>query len=459
MTAQPKPRCGPADRAELDQIQHEASQSSGGELSHRVFDALVDHLFGAPDVDRIGPSNGITVCPVRVWDALRDLRTRVEQLERSEVDASWDAPMPNGCLPPTDAEGAALEVGDDVYYPEGDTLIVSRITQFVEQSDGTFVVLRQGTTVWLTGPTADIRRRPRAGRLVSPKKDAKPKTRSIRSGATGHRYELDGEKCPGVTTIIKEAVPMPALVGWAGRTVAEYVMERLAKRGDDILADELLADLRAFNETRKYPEKLGAPGTFSRIGLTKVLSQVQYAERDAAANRGTEVHTLAQRLSAGEEIEVPEALTGHVDSYLRFLEEWQPTDAILEGVVINRKWRYMGRFDLIATLPRLGRTLLDIKTSRTGPYGEAALQLAAYRYAETILDDDAEVPMPPVESTAILHVRADGYDLYPFEAGEGAFRIFLYCKQVAAAIDRDHGFIGNARGEALEVPAREEAAS
>jgi hypothetical protein len=290
---------------------------------------------------------------------------------------------------------------------------------------------------------------------VSPK-DAKPKTRLIRRGR-GHSYELDGEKVPGVTTVIGNGVPRPFLVGWAARTVAEYVIERLTKRGDDIVADELIADLRAFNETRNYPEKLGAG--FSRIGLTKILSQVQYAERDAAANRGTEVHSLAQRLSAGEEIEVPDELAGHVDSYLRFLEEWGPRDAILEGVVINRRWRYMGRFDLIATLPLLNRTLLDIKTSRTGPYGEDALQLAGYKFAETYLDGETESPMPPVDSAGILHIRADGYDLYPYEVDEGAFRIFLYAMQVGTAVDRDHGFIGNARGEALEAPAREEAAS
>lgn len=287
---------------------------------------------------------------------------------------------------------------------------------------------------------------------MTPKAD-KPKTRIIKSG-TGHRYELDGEKCPGVTTIKKQSVPMPALTGWAARTIAEYVMDRLTAKNGEVRADELLTDLRTFNETRKYPEKLGSG--FSRVGFTKVLAQVQYAERDAAAHRGTEVHKIAQQLSAGEEVEVPEELTGHIDSYLRFLEEWRPTDAILEGVVVNRKWRYMGRFDLIATLPPpLNRTLLDIKTGRTGPYGEDALQLAPYRYAETMLDGDGEVPMPPVDSTAILHVRADGYDLYPFDAGPGTFRIFLYCMQVAAALDREHGFIGNARGDALDAPALE----
>lgn len=284
------------------------------------------------------------------------------------------------------------------------------------------------------------------------------RTRLIRRGR-GHSYELDGEKCPGVTTIIKNSVPMPALVGWSARTVSEYVMDRLTVKGDSIDAGELVDALKAFNETRKYPEKLG--NGFSRVGLTKILAQVQYADRDAAANRGTDVHAIAQRLSAGEEVEVPEELERHVDNYLQFLQEWQPTDAILEGVVVNRRWRYMGRFDLIATLPYVtlpdgsswgGRTLLDLKTSRSGPYGEDAMQLAAYRYAESMIDGDTEVPMPEVESTGILHVRADGYDLFPFVADEQVHRIFLYGAQVAAALDRDTGLVGTAKGDALKAP-------
>lgn len=255
-------------------------------------------------------------------------------------------------------------------------------------------------------------------------------TKIIKRGQ-GHSYELDGRPVQGVTTILDNSVPKPALVGWAARTVAEYVVERLTINEGVVTADTLISDLRAYNDTRKWPEKLGVG--LPRIGLAKVLGTVQYAERDAAKNRGTEVHRLAELLAAGKEIDVPEELEGHVNSYLRFLEEWDPTDALLERVVVNRRWGYMGKFDMIATLPELGRTLVDIKTSRSGPYPETALQLAGYRYAETILDPDgeAEEAMPPVEACAVLWVRSDGYDLYRFGADESVYRIFLYCKQVA----------------------------
>lgn len=276
-------------------------------------------------------------------------------------------------------------------------------------------------------------------------------TKIIQRG-NGHSYLLDGEKVPGVTTILDYGIPKPALVGWAARTVAEYVVDRLTIVDGKVAADELVEALRSYNQTRKWPEKLG--DGLARVGLTKVLATVQYADRDAAANKGTQVHLLAQQLAEGQEIEVPDVLAGHVASYLRFLEEWQPTDAIVEGIVVNRRWRYMGKFDMIATLPPpLGRTLLDLKTSRSGPFAETALQLAGYRFAETLLDGNQEIPMPEVDSCAVVWIRADGYDVYRMVADEAAFRVFLYCKQVGSWLDRDTGGAATARSEALPPPA------
>lgn len=277
-----------------------------------------------------------------------------------------------------------------------------------------------------------------------------PLTRKIRRGR-GHSYELDGEKCPGVTTILGEGLPKPFLVGWAARTVAEYTTNRLVYRDGHVIADDLVEDLKAFNDTRRYPEKL--TGDFPRLGLTKLLGQVQYADRDEAANRGTEVHRLAEQLAAGEEVEVPEPLVGHVDAYLRFLEEWQPSDALLEVTVVNRRYRYMGTLDMVATIPGLGRCLLDIKTSKA-VYTDSALQLAGYRFAETIVDDDGtETDMDDIDFVGVIHVRADGYDLVPMRAGAEEFRIFLYCNEVARWRDDDNpDGEATVRGDALTPP-------
>ena len=39
----------------------------------------------------------------------------------------------------------------------------------------------------------------------------------------GHGYTLDGKRVKGVTTLINQGLPTPALPYWAAKSVAEYV--------------------------------------------------------------------------------------------------------------------------------------------------------------------------------------------------------------------------------------------
>lgn len=270
-----------------------------------------------------------------------------------------------------------------------------------------------------------------------------------RNYGRGHGYTIDGEKVPGVTTIIGNGLPKPALMGWAAKTIAGYVADRLDQDGDHVLADQLIEDLGelARSKGKPWPDKL------SRTKVAELLKGIHYEDRDQAAKRGTEVHALAERLALGEEVEVPEPLTGHVDAYLQFLDDWQPTDAILEFTVGSTQHRYSGTGDMIATLVDGDRWLLDIKTSRSGPFGEVALQLAGYRYAEWIVDEGGDAqPMPEVDRCGVIWVRADGYDLIPFTAGPAEFRQFLYVRQVGdwlADQDPRSGSDRQAKGAAI----------
>lgn len=303
---------------------------------------------------------------------------------------------------------------------------------------------------------------------MSPRRPAPP-TRIQRSG-NGHSYYLDGEKVPGVTTILGNGVPKPALVAWGARCAAEAVANALTTaEGKDgqthIVADQLITELLAWNETRGYrAEKVNRGDPLPRLAVAKILENIRYRDLDAASNRGTEVHALAARLARGEEVDVPDVLTGHVDSYLRFLAEWDPTQALLERVIINRKWRYMGKFDLLAHFPDYGVGLLDVKTSRSGVFAETALQLAGYRYGETMLDgvDDAgnvvEVPMPEVDWCGAVWVRADGYDVYRFDVTPKTHRIFLYAKHLGEWLDWKEGAAATVKSDALDPPRKDDAA-
>lgn len=298
-----------------------------------------------------------------------------------------------------------------------------------------------------------------------------PKTRIQKSGS-GHTYYLDGEWCPGVTTVLSNGIPKNGLIGWASKIPAEVVANGLqvaknSKGETRIVADELIAELRQWQESRTGRDvvKWGDHTPLPRSAVADALASLRFRDLDQASGKGTAVHKLAEQLAHGQEVEVPDELAGHVRSYLQFLEEWQPFDAILEGVIVNRRWRYMGKFDMLArfdNLPdwlaeRIGRTsgvgLLDIKTSRSGIFAEVALQLEAYRRGETMLEGAEEVPMPEVDFVAAIHVRTDGYDVYAFdietERRPTTFDIFLYAKQVGDWLDWKSGAAATIKSPSL----------
>lgn len=243
----------------------------------------------------------------------------------------------------------------------------------------------------------------------------------------GHSYvDAVGRKVPGVTTIIGNGIPKPALMNWAANTTAEYAVDHW---------DEL---------TDQPPS--------ARL---KALKAARYNDRDAAAHRGTRVHALAEKLVQGNEVDVPDELTGHVEAYVRFLDEWEVAPVLSEFVIVSHRYGYAGTADLIAELrhpddPDAVETwLLDIKTSRSGVWGETALQLAAYRFADAYVTRDAdghevELPVPTVTRTGVVHVRADGYDLVPVTAERAQHRAFLYAQQVAEFTAESRDLVGDA---------------
>lgn len=224
-----------------------------------------------------------------------------------------------------------------------------------------------------------------------------------------HEYRIDGERVVGVTTALKGIPKEGVLVGWAAKLVATHVADNIGE----------------------VAKMLESGGKWPTVDFLKALPNQR---RDDAAIRGTEVHKLAERYIQGEEVEVPEHLQSYVNGYVRFIEDFNPTSIHEELVVASRTHGYAGRLDSIQDIPGLGRCLVDYKTSN-GIYGQTALQVAAYRYAEVYLDGfDAdgnaiEHPMIEVEKTYVLHIQPDEYTLLPLAADVVAFGKFLVAKQ------------------------------
>lgn len=240
-------------------------------------------------------------------------------------------------------------------------------------------------------------------------------------GSRGHWYRIDGVKVDGVTTLIGGGMPKPALPNWSARTVAEYV------------ADNLDAVLAMREE--------------GRAAIVNKLKGVPWSQARAAAAKGTEVHAIAAQIIHGNEVEVPEHLTGYVEGYIKFLDKRKVEPILVEAVVGHRNWRYCGSLDMVARID--GEVAIaDIKTSGSGIYAETSYQLAAYRFAEVYLDGDTEKPIADlgIERGWAIWCRPDGTDLLPVRCDERRFKDFLHVMWVArcAWADKDDSPIGEA---------------
>lgn len=231
-----------------------------------------------------------------------------------------------------------------------------------------------------------------------------------------HAYYLDGVKLDGVTTLLGNGLPKPALINWASNVTAEYAVDNWADLSKMSLSERM-----------------------------KVLKGSKYAITDEAKQRGTEVHDLAEQLALGNEVEVPDPIAGHVSSALRFLEEYKAETILTETSCFHDKALYAGTFDLLlkSGLPEhAGKVILgDWKTSRSGIYSETALQLTAYAKSTHFLDrDGVEQATAELGITDLwgIWIRSDGYEVYPMELSDRTWQAFGSVVAVArGAANRD----------------------
>jgi len=228
-----------------------------------------------------------------------------------------------------------------------------------------------------------------------------------------HRYYLDGVgPIPSVTTITG-ILDKPALTWWK--------LEQLAANA--VQDAEMLVVMR------------------DRGDIAAAIKYVMTRRDagDAARERGTDFHALAERWHKGEDVTAPDALMDEWGGYLAWWVWAQPDVLYAEELVANLEHDYAGTFDLIANLD--GETwMLDIKTGKSVAnakgvvYPDHRLQLAAYARAEFIgRPDSAErIPLPRVDRYGIVHVTAAGTRLVEAAVTEADWGAFLGCRALYA---------------------------
>lgn len=252
-----------------------------------------------------------------------------------------------------------------------------------------------------------------------------------RAYGSGHRYEVDEQHLPGVTTILRKA-PAENLIRWAGTATAEYACFNWAE--------------------------------LSRLPVPDRLAKIKggrYEDSTRGKIRGRAVHGYAEKLAAGagaEELgDVPEEYRGHVQSYRRFLDRFDPDPVAIELVVANRAVGYCGTADLVAHM--LGQVwLLELKTNRSGIFRDSALQACAYLNAETYTTMDAGVSVGEehplaglgIERAGSVHIRSDGADLRPLDTGPDTWGYFQRIAWLYHHDDDAGGWVG----DIIDPPAR-----
>lgn len=159
-----------------------------------------------------------------------------------------------------------------------------------------------------------------------------------------------------------------------------------------------------------------------RAGARRYISGAARRYTEIRSKVGSRAHDVFERLMNGEDVDyVHPDIVNHVEHFRQFLVMVNPELVRAEDVAWSYAHEYAGSFDAILriwvevqpdgklkiTPDRSGTPILvmvDYKTSKS-TYPDVALQLAAYRYADVIIDPEGnEVPMPEIESAAVLHI-------------------------------------------------------
>lgn len=203
---------------------------------------------------------------------------------------------------------------------------------------------------------------------------------------------------PGVTSVIS-MMDKPALPRWAAIEVAKAAAEHKARIPH--LDDAEIIDLLK-----------GAP----------------WRSSNRAAGTGTDVHAVVEGLLLGRKVtEIDADLVHPVKGFLTLRREFKPRAVEVEVTGINLEHGFAGTLDGLVEING-ALWLSDVKTSKA-VYADYALQMAAYRHFEFLIEPDGtRRPMPPVVGALVMHLPKETDKeaaLVPIASGPEEFEAFL----------------------------------
>lgn len=200
----------------------------------------------------------------------------------------------------------------------------------------------------------------------------------------GHKYKVNGMPVKGVTTILSNVLAKNGLMLWPLNKAMEY-LEQLVVEGETIDAQCLLT---ARNQ--------------------------HVIARDSGANTGTLIHSLAEKVLLGEQIDLlehPEEVIKAIEGFEHWLAENSPEVLSVERVVYSANYDYIGTLDSILKIN--GKNYLcDLKTtnvSRDAPkgiYPENFIQLGGY--AKAYLEELEYDGDNGIDDLMIISCKKDG---------------------------------------------------
>ncbi|MGW3724847.1 hypothetical protein [Streptomyces sp. NPDC000851] len=192
-----------------------------------------------------------------------------------------------------------------------------------------------------------------------------------------------------------------------------------------------------------------------RAGARRYISGAARRYTEVRSKLGSRAHDVFERLMNGEEVDyVHPDIVNHVEHFRAFMAAVNPELVRAEDVAWSYAHEYAGSFDAILriwvnvdtfgrvtiTPDRSGTPILvmvDYKTSKD-TYSDVALQLAAYRFADVIIDPDGnEDPMPAIDSAAVLHITDEGWAFKGVRADRDVFDAFLTLRKTFNWVRQD----------------------